>query len=97
MAGHHVHFPEDVTSNTEIQLRMKGESIVNAHLGFLQHRHKYEVQLTIPIAPGSTSLTPVINTPFIAVGNVNSLGEFIEDVEDIPRPQRNRKFLLFST
>ena len=76
---------------------MKGESIVNAHLGFLQHRHKYEVQLTVPIAPGSTSLTPVINTPFLAVGNVNSLGEFIEDVEDIPRPQGNRKFLLFST
>lgn len=71
--GHHVHFPEDVTANTEIQLRMKGESIVNAHLGFLQHRHKYEIQLTVPIAPGSTSLTPVINTPFIAVGNVNSL------------------------
>lgn len=78
MAGHHVHFPEDVTANTEIQLRMKGESIVNAHLGFLQHRHKYEIQLTVPITPGSTSLTPVINTPFIAVGNISHLGEFIE-------------------
>ncbi|KAJ7336508.1 hypothetical protein OS493_011713 [Desmophyllum pertusum] len=64
--GHHVHFPEDVSANTEIQLQMKGESIVNVHWGFLQHRHKYE---------GSTSLTPLINTPFIAVGNVNSLGD----------------------
>ncbi|XP_078358709.1 adipose-secreted signaling protein-like isoform X2 [Oculina patagonica] len=70
---HHVHFPDDVGANTEIQLRMKGHSIVNVHLGFLQHKHKYEVQFTVPISPGSTSLTPVINTPFIAVGNVNSL------------------------
>ena len=93
LAGHHVHFPEDVTANTEIQLRVKGESIVNAHLGFLQHRHKYEIQLTVPIAPGSTSLTPVVNTPFIAVGNVNSLGEFIDNIEDISWLQGDTKVL----
>ena len=92
-----MHFPEDVTANTEIQLRMKGESIVNAHLGFLQHRHKYEIQLTVPIAPGSTSLTPVINTPFIAVGNVNSLGEFVEVEGDIAWSREDTKFLLFLT
>ena len=72
-----MHFPEDMTANTEIQLRMKGESIVNAHLGFLQHKHKYEVQFNIPVSPGSNSLTPLINTPFIAVGSVNKLGKFI--------------------
>ena len=84
LAGHHhVHFPEDVGANTEIQMRMKGESIVNVHLGFLQHKHKYEVQFTVPISPGSTSLTPVINTPFIAVGNVNSLGEFTVELKCI--------------
>ena len=75
MAGHHVHFPEDLTANTEIQIQMKGESIVNVHLGFLQHKHKYEVQLNIPVSPTSSSLTPIINTPFIAVGSVKNLGE----------------------
>jgi len=90
LAGHHVHFPEDVTANTEIQLRMKGESIVNAHLGFLQHRHKYEIQLTVPITPGSTSLTPVINTPFIAVGNISRLGEFISRDICTPEDQLDR-------
>lgn len=73
--GHHVHFPEDISANTEIQIQMKGDSIANVHLGFLQHRHKYEIQLNIPIFPASTSLTPIINTPFIAVGNVNSPGK----------------------
>lgn len=73
--GHHVHFPEDISANTEIQIQMKGDSIANVHLGFLQHRHKYEIQLNIPIFPASTSLTPIINTPFIAVGNVNSPGD----------------------
>ncbi|XP_015759502.1 PREDICTED: UPF0687 protein C20orf27 homolog [Acropora digitifera] len=70
---HHVHFPEDMSANTEIQMQMKGTSIVNAHLGFLQHKHKYEIQLKLPVSPTSNSLTPVINTPFIAVGSVKGL------------------------
>ena len=74
-SGHHVHFPEDMSANTEIQMQMKGTSIVNAHLGFLQHKHKYEIQLKLPVSPTSNSLTPVINTPFIAVGSVKGLGE----------------------
>ena len=65
-----------MTANTEIHIQMKGESIVNVHLGFLQHRHKYEVQFNIPVSPVSNSLTPIINTPFIAVGSVKNLGEF---------------------
>ena len=77
MAGHHVHFPEDISANTEIQIQMKGDSIANVHLGFLQHKHKYQIQLNLPISPRSTSLTPIINTPFIAVGNVNSPGKFV--------------------
>ena len=77
LAGHHVHFPQDLTANTEIQIQTKGESIVNVHLGFLQHKHKYEVQFNIPVSPTSNSLTPIINTPFLAVGSVKNLGEFI--------------------
>ena len=70
-----MHFPEDMSANTEIQMQMKGTSIVNAHLGFLQYKHKYEIQLKLPVSPTSNSLTPVINTPFIAVGSVKGLGE----------------------
>ena len=79
-AGHHVHFPEDMTANTEIQLQTKkvhGKTTVNVHLGFLQHKHKYEIQFTLPVSPESRSLTHSINTPFIAVGSIKNLGELI--------------------
>lgn len=76
--GHHVHFPEDMTANTEIQLQTKkvhGKTTVNVHLGFLQHKHKYEIQFTLPVSPESKSLTHSINTPFIAVGSIKNLGD----------------------
>ena len=76
--GPHVHFPEDVTTNTDIQLQIKkvhGKTTVNVHLGFLQYKHKYEVQFSVPVSPESETLTPSINTPFIAVGTIKTLGE----------------------
>ena len=69
-AGHHVHFSEDVHLNTEIAIKMKGENIANVHLGFLQFKHKYEVQFVLPIAPDAKSLTPSKETGRVIVRDI---------------------------
>lgn len=55
IAEHHVHFDQTTlkdedfeTDNTCVTYQQVGENIVNVHLGFLQHRHRYLLELHLP-------------------------------------------------
>ncbi|XP_013420507.1 UPF0687 protein C20orf27 homolog [Lingula anatina] len=47
--GGHVHFPQEqvVQHDSEIVICPEGDRTLGVHLGFLQHRHHYEVAFTI--------------------------------------------------
>ena len=68
--SHHVHFPEGIETNTDIHVQMKGDNILNVHLGFLRHLHQYEVQFTVLVSPHSKSLKVSPVSLFVVVGTV---------------------------
>lgn len=71
--NHHVHFPESVGLNTEIQVTRKGKS-VDVHVGFLQYKHKYEINFVVPVAENAT-VSHTSNSPFIHICEVKTLGK----------------------
>lgn len=55
IAEHHVHFDQTTlkdddfdTDSSCVTYQQVGENIVNVHLGFLQHKHRYLIELHLP-------------------------------------------------
>ncbi|XP_001627979.2 UPF0687 protein C20orf27 homolog [Nematostella vectensis] len=73
--NHHVHFSEDVTPNTDIQVKMKGKSEADVHVGFLQLKHKYEIEFNIPKAPEAKLSPPSEAAPTLRIVEVTPSGD----------------------